>query len=188
MILLIIALYPPTRLRLRHLYLFSAEYVYANSNISFKNHTVCDKMAIDLLICSIRVNSMVFLSYLLLVCGPLYKNLFTDEREMMFAIILPFIDPETDTGFTINLTNQMISVLLGSFVIPGTELLTCILKNNVTAIAAIIENLLMEFQSLAEADKKSSIEWACEFRNIIMKILDFDRFAFQWLFNIVILI
>lgn len=122
---------------------------------------------------------MVFLSYLLLICGPLYKNFFTDEREMMFPIILPFIDPETDTGFLINVVNQMISVLIGTVVIPGVELITCVLKNNITATAAVIENSLIEFQNSAKTGEHFSTEWACEFRNIIMKILDFDRFGWH---------
>lgn len=121
MILLLIALYPPTRVELRRLYHFGAQYVYENSDISPKNRTVCDNMAIYLMTCTIRVNMMVFLSYSFLIWAPLYKNLYTDEHEMMFPIILPFIDPETDTGFTINLISQLISVLLGTFVIPGNR-------------------------------------------------------------------
>lgn len=174
---LILALYPPTRVLMDSLYYFGAKNIYANSDISPKTRTVCDKMAINLIVCSIRVNLMVFFSYLLLICGPLYKNFFTDEHEMMLAIILPFIDPETESGFTINLINQMFSVLLGTFVIPGTELITCILKNNVTAAAAVIENSFIEFKSFVGIHENSSINLACEFRNIILKILDFDRFA-----------
>lgn len=133
-------------------------------------------MAIYLMTCTIRVNLMVFLSYSCLIWAPLYKNLYTDEHEMFFPILLPFTDPETDSGFTINLINQLISVLLGTFVIPGTEIVTCILKNNVTATAAVIKNSLLEFKSMVRKEKHFSIKCAWEFRNIILKILDFDRF------------
>lgn len=132
-------------------------------------------MAIYLMTCTIRVNLMVFLSYSCLIWALLYQNLYTDEHVMMFPIILPFIDPETDTGFTINMVNQMISVLLGTFVIPGTEIVTCILKNNVTATAAVIENSLLELKCMVRKEKRFSIKCAWEFRNIILKILDFDR-------------
>lgn len=120
-----IALYPPTRVKLRRLYHFGAHNVYANSDISPKNRAVCDNMAIYLMTCTIRVNLMVFFSYSFLIWAPLYKNLYTDEHEMMLPIILPFTDPETDTGFTINLINQLISVLMGTFVIPGNNKLIC---------------------------------------------------------------
>lgn len=172
-----IALYPPTRLQLRLLYHFGADYVYSNSDITPKNHAVCDNMAIYLLTCSARVNLMVFLSYLLLICGPLYKNFFTDEPEMPW-IILPFIDPETEMGFLINYVNEMISVLVGLPVVPGTEIVTCVLKNNVTATAAVIENSILEFQSLVETEENFSTKCAFELRNIILKILDFDRFGY----------
>lgn len=135
-------------------------------------------MAIYLLTCSFRVNLTVFFSYLLLVCGPLYKNFFTDEHEMPW-LILPFIDAETDFGFKINMTNQMITVLLGLPVVPSTEIVTCVLKNNVTATAAVIKNSLIEFQTLVEADKNFSIKCVCELRNTILKILDFDRFGYD---------
>lgn len=163
-------------------------------------------MAIYLMTCTIRVNLMVFLSYSFLIWAPLYQNLYTDEHEMLFPIILPFIDPETDNGFTINIINQMISVMLGTFVIPGlfldhlitsiltclfcipynhsthyfhntgTEIVTCVLKNNVTATAAVIENSLLEFKCMVRKERKFSIKCTWEFRNIILKILDFDRF------------
>lgn len=184
MILLIIVLYSPKRLQLRRLYHFGADYVYKNSDISPKNRAVCDKMAIYLMTCSIRVNLMVFLSYSFLIWAPLYKNFFTDEREMILPVVLPFTDPETDLGFTVNMVNQMISVLLGTFVIPGTEIVTCILKNNVTATAAVIENSLLEFKCMARKEKIFSNKCIWEFRNIIMKILDFDRLEKQKLFII----
>lgn len=44
-----------------------------------------------------------------------------------------------------------------------------------TATAAVIENALLEFKCMARKQKHFSIKCAWEFRNIILKILDFDR-------------
>lgn len=163
---------------MRRLYHFGADYVYSNSDISPRNRVVCDKMAIYLLTCTVRVNLMLFVSYLLLVCGPLYKNFFTDEHVMIIPVILPFIDPESDFGLKINMINQMFTVLMGFPVVPGTEIVTCVMKNNVTATAAVIENSLIELQNLVETDTHFSIKCVCELRNTILKILDFDRFGY----------
>lgn len=171
------ALHPTQRRKFRSLYNFGADFIYANSDTSRKNYVVYDKMAVYLVTCSIRVNLLVLLSYMMAVCVPFTKTLFTDENEMILPIILPFIDPDTDDGFVINYADQVITCLFGSCVIPGTELLTCVLKNNVTAAATAIENsvielkvrMMMNHQDLTE-------EFVHKFRNIILQILDYDRY------------
>lgn len=168
---------------MRRLYNFGNDSIYAHYNSTPKTHEVCDKMAIDLLIRSIRVNGVIIFSYSLLVLAPLHKNFFTDEREMLLPVILPFIDPDTQLGFTINTINQMITVPMGIFVIPAAELTTCVITNIIQTTAALIENSLIEFKSLVKADKNFSNKCVLEFRNILMKIADFDRLVLKTSFH-----
>lgn len=174
-IMLIIILKPWTREQLRQLYNFAADYIYAKCNDSPNIWNLCNRMAIYLITCSIRVNSLVVLSYALAICAPLYKTLFTDENEMILPIILPFINPDTQTGFNINYTYQLIFCIFGSIAVPGCELVSCVLKNNVSVIAAVIEYTLTEFEIRLEMDDPAPADVSLEFRNIIIKIQDFDR-------------
>lgn len=177
--MLIIALHPSKHKQFKHLYQFGADFIYANSDNSPKNYVVCNRMAVYLITCSIRVNLLVLLSYMMAVCVPLSKTLFTDENEMILPVILPFIDPDTQNGFIINYTNQAVSCIFGSCVIPGTELLTCVLKNNVSVAAAAIENSIRDLKIRMMMKRKHSPvkEFVHEFRNIIVKVLDYDRYT-----------
>lgn len=174
-ILLLIIMESSTCEQLRRLYNFGADFIYAKHDNSRKNHDVCDDMAIYLIACSIRVNMLIFLSYALAIGAPLYKTLFTDENEMILPVILPFIDPDTQNGFNINYTYQLIICIFGGFVVPGCELVTCVLKNNVTVTSAAIANALTEFEIQLGKGNDPSQRFNLEFRNIILKILDFDR-------------
>lgn len=169
------ALNPTERRKFRSLYNFGANFIYANSNTSRKNYVAYDKMAVNLVTSSIRVNLLVLLSYMMAVCVPMTKTLFTDENEMILPVILPFIDPDTDSGFFINYADQVITCMFGSCVIPGTELLTCVLKNNVMAAAIAIENSIIELKVRMMMNQDFTQEFVNEFRNIILRILDYDR-------------
>lgn len=90
----------------------------------------------------------------------------------------PFIDPDTEEGFAINYIDQMVSCTFGSCVIPTAELLTCVLKNNASAAAAVIEISLKDFKLRMKTEQNVTDEFVPEFRNIILKILDLDRRVF----------
>lgn len=163
------------------MYNFAADFIYANSDISSTNYNVCNKMAINLIIDSIRINSMVFVSYAMSVCIPIYRIFFMGENDMIYPIILPFIDPESQNGYQINFVYQMIGCVAGGIIIPGAELLTCIMKNNISAIAAVIKNSILEFEIQLKIDSsmlENDID--CQFQNILLSILDFDRFVLNY--------
>ena len=177
LILLILALYPPTRIRIRYFYNYGGDYIYANADISPSNFTVCNKMAIGLMRRSVGVLFLVFLSYCIMMCVPLYKTLYSDEKEMILPVILPFVEPDTTIGFYTNFANQACGCLVGALVVPGCELVFCVLINNVSLIAAVIENSIEEFRNQIEMCQRFSEQCNWQFRNIILKVLDFDRFV-----------
>lgn len=137
-------------------------------------------MAINLVTRSLIIGLLVTLSLAMAGFVPIYKLIFTDEHEWIISIILPFIDPTTSNGFYINITNQLLICALGGAVIPGIELITCIMKNNAEVAAKVIESSLLDFEKDFKKSKKLSIECGWKFRNIILKILDFQRFALDF--------
>lgn len=175
---------PSKRVQFRRLYNFGADYIYANSNSSPKNYAVCNKMAIHLITNTANVIAIVMISFSLIIGAPFYKTVFTDENEMMIPVILPFIDPETTNGFQINFTYQLFSLFCGSLIIPMNEIFTCVLKNNVTLAAAVIQNSLREFKIRLVKSRKFSNEFYPEFKNIVLKILDFDRYMLNKCLNL----
>lgn len=167
---------PSTCEKSRALYNFSGKYIYQNAHISPKNYEVCNQMANELITSSMKIIFVLWLSFGIALATPLYILLFTNEREMILPVIYPFIDPDTDSGFYINLASQYVICLFGVFILPGCELILCVLKNGYTAYAAVVENDIMEFGYQLENNKAFSQKYILQFRNIILKIGDAGRF------------
>lgn len=165
--------------QLRHLYNFAGDHIYANRNASPEIQSIYDKLAIDLLSNSIKVNSLVLFSFFLCCCVPLYNIFFNDsvdnEYQLIIPVKLPFIDIETQSGFYINLVNQMFICLVGAIAIPTVDLVNCVILNSVRVSAALIANSLTHFKYLIETNEPYS-DRNSTFRNIIVQITDFDRF------------
>lgn len=170
----ILILIPHTREEYRRLYNFAGHYVYANSEISSKHYVVCDRMAIDLLSSSLKTNILLIGSIQVSVSIPLYKMLYTDDDEMLVPVIVPFVDPKSTIGFYVNLVNQVTTAFVGGIAIPAIELVTCVLKNNVSATAAVIKNSTRELGDRIKSDGLFAYAHLLEFRNIILMSLDFD--------------
>lgn len=168
---------PSTRKQCHNVYNFAGYFIYANSKKSPTNNVVCNKMAIYLLTSSLNINLLVNISTILMICAPIYKKLAQNENELVIKIVLPFIDPETPNGYAINMISQSITCVFGSIVIPAIELVTCVLKNNISAIAAIIANDVTEFMNSLHVKSKYSVKHTQKFTNIILKIDDYNRFS-----------
>lgn len=135
-------------------------------------------MAIDLIVSSCKIITLVFFAMVLSCSGPFYKFIVKNEKDLIIPVILPFVDPDTKHGFYINFCYQIISCVYGIITIPSTELMTQILKNNILVTAAVIENSSKEFGKKLEEDMEFSLTHMLELRNIFLKIIDFNRFVF----------
>lgn len=174
--MLIVTLRPSSCAKLRSVYNFGVDFIYAKSEITSSNYDVCNRMAIELLMSVMKVHSLVLVAFAILTALPFYKNLH-HEYELVVPIILPFVDPNTQNGFYINMANQMVHLCIGSLSIPIHNLFVCILKNNVLVMAAVIGNTLAEFQKKLKINKRFARGTMCfwEFRNIILKISDYHK-------------
>lgn len=172
--LFILIINPSSRKHFRHMLNFAGDFIYAISDISPSIHSVCDRLANYLATSTLKVLMVLALGLVFVGAVPLYKFLLYGEREMVIPVILPFVDPETDNGYSINLTNQMLWFGFGSLIVPSSEVITCILKNCTSASAAIIENLLAEFEKSLNGNFTK--ERTLHYKNITMQMLDWDRF------------
>lgn len=111
----------------------------------------------------------------LMFLAPLYKIMYLGEKELIIPFIIPFLDPESEHGFYINMAHQSINSVFGLFIVPASEILICVLKNNVCVAAAVIENSFMEFKIKIQENKEFSYDQTLQFQNIILKIIDFNR-------------
>lgn len=167
---------PSTRKQYYRLYNFSGDNIYANNENTPKNHKICDDQVIDLLAHSIKIVSLIIISLILMYCVPLFNILIRNQYDVIIPIILPFIDPQTKTGFYANLVNQLTFCFYGLVAITGIEMITCMLKNTILATSAIIDNELYEFEKLLKFKHDTfSPRLTWQFRNILVKIIDFNR-------------
>lgn len=153
---------------------FAGDFIYANSDISPSTYRVCDRLAIDLATRTLGILMVLVFGFFSVGALPTYKLLHDGEKEMVLPVILPFVDPETNEGFTINLCNQWFSLGCGTFIIPATEIITCLLKNCISVSAAIIRNSLADFGT--DLDGEFTNERSLHYVNIIKQILDCNRF------------
>lgn len=157
-------------------YEYVAKHIYPLSGISSENQTLCDKSAKNLLISAIRVTFLQLFSLALTAFTALYKIFFTDDYELIVPVILPFVNPDTQQGFYFNLANQFIIFCGGIFIVPGKELVSCVVANNLTTMAHVINKALLEFNETLEKDQQFSKKHVPQLGNIVSQIMDFNRF------------
>lgn len=177
-----ILLMPSTRKRMTHLYNFAGNFIYAKSGSTPKNHYLCDQLAINLFTRSVRISILILFSLNLTAIVPLYNLFFKSdsvgyEQKFIIEFLLPFIDPTTQRGFYINFVNQSIICMIGVVGLPYIEVVTCFMMNNITVSAAVIANDLEEFGAGIKNVDQSSAEFNWKFKNIIVQMMDYDRFS-----------
>lgn len=72
----------------------------------------------------------------------------------------------------------MFMCLFGVIGVPFQEIITWVMINNITLSSAVIVNTLSEFEeSIKREENRFSAELICKFRDITVKIMDFDSFV-----------
>lgn len=119
LILLIISLFPSTCMQARHLYNYGGDYIYADSAISPNNFTVCNKMAIDLMMRSVLVLFLVFIFYWIMhscVVHTVYRftRHYTQmERKWYYPLYCHLLNPMF-RRYT-NFANQVCGFVVGGW-------------------------------------------------------------------------
>lgn len=180
--LLVLALMPSTRPRLRAIYNFVGDYIFNNSNVSAKTYEVCDRMAIGMVKTTVTVILILATGFSAGGFQPLMETLFSDDRILFVPVIIPCTDPNTANGFYINLGHQIVAGIFGFVIVGVVEIATCVFRNTFVTIAAVIENSILEFNDRLKEHQRFSLKMTLRFRNIIQKILDF--YGLVYIFNL----
>lgn len=164
--------------QLKVIYNFSGQYIYVeNEHRTVADTNVRDKMATHLITSSIKTLSLFNASLILMLAVPAFLIVVMRQDLLIVPVIIPFIDPESDVGYLLNVANQLIFCVIGTVSLLGIELSTCIVKNGVIAAAAVIKYELVKLDKILHINKEFTPERMQEFRNIVAEILDFDRFV-----------
>lgn len=101
---------------------------------------------------------------------------------MLVSVILPFVDPDTDQGYYVNLAHQLYYGICGPFAIIGIEMTTCVIKNTTLVASDVIKSDLEELENVLRSDSEFTIQRAQKFHNIIVQIQDLHRFCVSIIF------
>lgn len=159
---------------------FGGEYIYVeNKKRTLDDKKIRDKMAIQLITSSIKIMSLFNISLILMMAVPAFLIVILRQNQLIIPVIIPFIDPDTEFGYNVNMINQLLFSMLGFTALAGIELGTCTIKNCVISSAAVIKFNLSELDKKLQTNSEFTVERAHELRNSIVQIQDFDRFGFK---------
>lgn len=122
----------------------------------------------------ITIVSLFITSITVFSAGPFYVYFFQNVRATPAATILPFLDQDSDVGFTLNLIQQPVVALYGVTGYISMEIGFCLINNVIITMPKLIrvdlDELTNELQ-LNDMNWKSTIQ----LRQILVKMQDFDR-------------
>lgn len=175
----IVVVVPSQLKRFQNLLLFAGEIIYKDNYEIRKHREISDKSAAHLMSSSIKVLVVVSIGLFCFLMFPLYAYLFMNQRPMIVPIVLPFVDENTDSGYYINIAHQLVSGVVGVTAVIAIELMNCIFKNNIYAAKESIIYSLDELGTMLRENTTFSMQMQMEFRNVLIKIQDLDRFLIE---------
>lgn len=168
-----------SRRRFQNLVLFAGECIYMDNYETKKHHEISDKSAKHLMSTSIKVLVITFLGVICYLGFPTYAYFFLNQLPMPVPILLPFIDETTNSGYYINIVNQVVIVVIGTTSFIAIELMNCMMKNNIHASKESIIYSLNVLTVMLNQNSTFSIDKNMEFRNMLIKLQDLDRFLIE---------
>lgn len=159
----------PSRFKVNNVINFSGKYIYLNDKTSSKYNLICGKLIKILVrdICIIVI--VIIISYLLLAGNVFYAIFFENVRITFLSTELPFIDFDSNVGYTINIIQQLFFCIVALIGFIAVEIQTCFLSNVSKAVPELIHLQLQELNSEFKINAKIKL------RNTLMQIRDYNR-------------
>lgn len=161
------------RFKSNKLFTFGGDFIYTNDKKPSKYNTLCEKNVRKLVKTTIIVIILLIFSHIIYATGSMYAVFFKNTRVTLLGTKLPFVERETDIGFTLNVMEQSIAAyyeLMGSISIEvGQTLVNNVFTTFPKLIRYDLDELTNELQS-----EGMCLHTKMRLRNIIMKIQDFD--------------
>lgn len=153
---------------------FGSDFIYPH-NRKEELAQILDKRADQLIRKTAGICLALGVASVLYVIYPFYLFVRDGTRPMPVPIIMPFIDPDTDLGYSLCILNQAILSVSGIFGNYCIEILFSLIINNLWAAFDIIdyalETLPIKVHSVQEKINRKRL-----IRNILIQIQDVDRY------------
>lgn len=162
----------PNRFAINNILNFSGRNIYTDDTNPSEYNTLCEQLIKQLTKTVIIIVAAIVLSYCIMGFWPLYNMIFEEDRVTFLNTEIPFLDINTDFGYSINLLIQSIIIAVTLLASISIEIGACLTYNAVTAVPAIIHFEIQELQSDLNLNGKSC---SAKFRmkRILMKLQDF---------------
>lgn len=157
------------------LILFGGDFIYPNHKEGSLGRLL-DIRANKLILGAIGVLLVISTAGLVFVTFPLCSFFIKGEMSMIVPLELPYTNPESSTGYRINLFHQVILAYFGLTANFGIEIISCLLISNLRAgVDTVIDSVNKLNASLKEKEKLT-LDYSYSLRNILVQIQDLDRY------------
>lgn len=163
----------PAKTRFQSILFFGGHHIYTTSKTTERDK-ILDKRTVELLLNIIKITLAITVASISFIVYPIYEHFYRKKHTTILSFELPFTVPESDTGYSLNLINQLLVCYVGFFGNIGIEMLTCIINNNLYAAIDVVQNTI-EDMDLILAKGKFNLETSLIFRNVLIRIQDLDR-------------
>lgn len=142
---------------------------------SEKLHKAHDEAATMMIRASLTILAAITLSSIVYAMYPMYTYFFENAHPMTIPIILPFIDPETNSGYYLNVANQLFISFTGIFGNIGIEFISSMMVNNIWVGVSSVQCALDEFSEFIRQKPHETLDMKYKLRTILTRIRDLDR-------------
>lgn len=170
---------PTERKRFQNLTLFAGEYIYRDDYETKAHSELSHKSAIHLMRSSVKVVLVVIVGLIGFLAVPFYEFFIMNQHPMPIPIYLPFVDHKTNSGYYINIAHQVTFGTVGINAALAIEIMNCLLKNSIYAAKESAIFSMDVLETLLKQDSTFSSNKKAEFKNVIVKIQDLDRFLIE---------
>lgn len=154
---------------------FGGNYIYPVDGESEKLRKAQDEAATMMIRASLTILAAITMSSIVYVMYPMYTYIFESAHPMTIPIILPFIDPDTNPGYYLNVANQVFISFTGIFGNIGIEFISSMMVNNIWVGVSSVQCALDEFSEFIRQKPHETLHMKYKLRSILMRIRDLDR-------------
>lgn len=129
-----------------------------------------EKRSNDLVQNAVIVILILLLGAVAFICYPLYTYIFEGARPLIVTSFIPFTDPETTTGYYVNIIHQLVLAHCGTSFSIGVEIAFVLIVN---AMSTGVEVIKHSFEELPTG--QWSVQDNRKFRNILLRIQDVEK-------------
>lgn len=118
----------------------------------------------------------VFMSYSLVLLGPIIAFIYNNQYVIPTGVILPYVDPDTLRGFIINCCLQGITALIGTVATIGVSTVLTVCDTNIYIMKVLIKFHVKQFdKSILKNNTEHQLN--NEFLNLLYMMEDFKDYV-----------